>query len=205
MNPSFGEPQIELQPPKPVDSLSGEKPDRHLIPEARLQKLLSKYGKVFQDLPDGLPPDRGVDHTIPLTDQTRTPFRHPYRLSPLEMAEAKSQIRDLLQKGFIQPSQSPFGAPILFVQKKDGSLRMCIDYRALNAITLRNRYPLPNISDLLDRFAGAKVFSSLDLASGYHQIKIGKDDVPTPFGHYEFKVLSFGLTNAPVTFQAVHE
>ena len=159
-------------------------------------------------MPDGLPPDRGVDHTIPLTDLTKTPFRHPYSLSPLEMAEAKSQIKDLLQKGFIQPRQSPFGAPSLIVQKKDGSLRMCIDYRALNAIRLRNRYPLPNISDLLDRFAGVKVFSSLDLASGYYRIKIGKDDVPktaftTPFGHYEFKALSFGLTNAPTTFQAV--
>ena len=208
VDPSSGEPQIALQPPKPVDSTSGEKPDRHLIPEARLQKLLSTYGKVFQELPDGLPPDRGIDHTTPLTDLTKTFFRHPYRLRTLEMAEAKSQIKDLLQKGFIQPSQSPFGAPFLFVQKKDGSLRMCIDYRALNAITLKNRYPLPNISDLLDRFAGANVFSSLDLASGYRQIKIGKDDVPktaftTPFAHYEFKVLSFGLTNAPATFQAV--
>ena len=180
------------------------------MPESRLQRLLNKYRKVFQDLPGGLPPDRGVDHTMPLTDSTKTPFKHPYRLSPLEMAEAKSQVIELLKKGFIQPSQSPFGAPILFVKKKDGSLRMCIDYRALNAITLRNRYPLPNISDLLDRFAGAKVFSSLDLASGYHQIKIGKDDVQksaftTPFGHYEFKVLSFGLTNAPATFLGCNE
>ena len=187
---------------------SGEKPDPHLMPVNRLQSLLHRYRKVFRDLPDGLPPERGVNHTIPLTDTTKTPFRQPYRLSPLEMAEAKAQIIELIKKGFIQPSQSPFGAPILFVQKKDGSLRMCIDYRALNAITVRNRYPLPNISDLLDRFAGARVFSSLDLASGYHQIRIGQDDIPktaftTPFGHYEFKVLSFGLTNAPATFQAV--
>lgn len=174
---------------------SSEKPDRHLIPANRLQNLLHRYRKVFQDLPDGLPPDGGLSHTIPLSDATKTPFRQPYRLSPLELAEAKAQIMELLRKGFIQPSQSPFGAPILFVQKKDGSLRMCIDYRALNAITVRNRYPLPNISDLLDRFAGARVFSSLDLASGYHQIRINQEDVPktaftTPFGHYEFKVLS---------------
>ena len=180
---------------------------KRLVSEARLQHLLGKYRGVFSDLPDGLPPDRGVQHTIELMEN-KTPFKHPYRLSPLELAEAKKQIAELLAKGFIQPSQSPFGAPILFVQKKDGSLRMCIDYRALNALTVRNRYPLPNIADLLDQFAGAQVFSSLDLASGYHQIRISEEDVPktaftTPFGHYEFKVLSFGLTNAPATFQAV--
>ena len=180
---------------------------KRLISEAKLKHLLGKYKQVFKDLPDGLPPDRGIHHTIHLTEN-KTPFKHPYRLSPKELAEAKKQIADLLAKGFIQPSQSPFGSPILFVQKKDGSLRMCIDYRGLNAVTSRNRYPLPNIADLLDKFSGATVFSSLDLASGYHQIRISDDDVPktaftTPFGHYEFKVLSFGLTNAPATFQAV--
>ena len=113
-----------------------------------------------------------------------------------------------MQKGFIEPSCSPFGAPILFVSKKDGTLRMCIDYRALNALTVKNRYPLPRIDDLMDRLQGATVFSSLDLASGYHQVRIPEEDVPktafrTPFGHYQFRVLSFGLTNAPSTFQAV--
>ena len=180
---------------------------KNLISEARLKHLLDRYKNVFRDLPNGLPPDRGIQHTIEL-ESNKTPFKHPYRLSPLELAEAKKQIAELLAKGFIKPSQSPFGAPILFVQKKDGSLRMCIDYRALNALTVRNRYPLPNIADLLDKFSGAKVFSSLDLASGYHQIRISEEDVPktaftTPFGHYEFRVLSFGLTNAPATFQAV--
>ena len=185
-----------------------DKPGRQrLIKEAQLKHLLHKYRKVFQDLPDGLPPDRGVKHTINLTEN-RTPFKHSYRLSPAELEEAKRQVAELINKGFIQPSQSPFGAPILFVQKKDGSLRMCIDYRGLNAITERNRYPLPNIADLLDKFTGATVFSSLDLASGYHQIRISDEDVPktaftTPFGHYEFRMLSFGLTNAPSTFQAV--
>ena len=192
--------------PVPID-LNDPAKRRKLVSEARLKHLLGKYKQVFKDLPNGLPPDRGVQHTIELLEN-KTPFKHPYRLSPLELAEAKKQIAELLAKGFIQPSQSPFGAPILFVQKKDGSLRMCIDYRALNALTVRNRYPLPNISDLLDKFAGAQVFSSLDLASGYHQIRISEEDVPktaftTPFGHYEFKVLSFGLTNAPATFQAV--
>ena len=195
--------------PVPVsDSMPKDKQGRRkVIKEARLKQLLNKYKKVFQDLPDGLPPDRGIKHTINLTER-KTPFKHAYRLSPAELDEAKRQIAELLRKGFIQPSQSPFGAPILFVQKKDGSLRMCIDYRGLNTITERNRYPLPNIADLLDKFTGATVFSSLDLASGYHQIRISDEDVPktaftTPFGHYEFRVLSFGLTNAPSTFQAV--
>jgi hypothetical protein len=131
-----------------------------------------------------------------------------YRLSPLEEAEVKRQVTDLLAKGMIEPSTSPYGAPILFVGKKDGTLRMCVDYRALNAITVKNRYPLPRIDDLFDRLSGCSVFSSLDLQQGYNQIKIAPEDVPktafrTPLGHFQFKVLCFGLTNAPATFQAV--
>jgi hypothetical protein len=129
-------------------------------------------------------------------------------LSPLELAEIKRQLADFLAKGYIEPSSSPYGAPVLFVSKKDGGLRMCIDYRALNKLTVKNRYPLPRIDDLLDQLQGAKVFSSLDLQSGYHQIRISDQDVPktafrTPMGHYQFKVLCFGLTNAPATFQSV--
>jgi transposase InsO family protein len=131
-----------------------------------------------------------------------------YRLSPKEKAEMESQVKQLLKEGKIEPSSSPYGAPILFVSKKDGSMRMVIDYRALNKITVKNRYPLPRIDDLLDTLAGAKVFSSLDLTSGYHQIRIEPEDVPktafrTPLGHFQWKVLSFGLTNAPATFQSV--
>ena len=121
------------------------------------------------------------------------------------MIEVKRQIKDLLAKGFIEPSTGPFGAPILFVAKKDGSLRMCVDYRALNAITIKNRYPLPRIEDLFDSLQGAKIFSSLDLQSGYHQLRIAPEDVPktafkTPVGTYQFLVLSFGLTNSPAVF-----
>jgi hypothetical protein len=131
-----------------------------------------------------------------------------YRLSRKEMEEVERQVAELLRKGLIQPSSSPYGAPILFVAKKDGTLRMCIDYRALNKITINNKYPLPRIDDLIDCLQGAKVFSSLDLQSGYHQIRITPEDVPktafnTPLGHYEFKVLSFGLTNAPASFQSI--
>ena len=146
-------------------------------------------------------------HTIPLEDGHKPPVRPIYRLSPLEFEELKRQIKELLALGFIEPSTSPFGAPVLFVQKKDGSLRMCIDYRALNKITIKNKYPLPRIDDLLDRLNGCTHFSSIDLRSGYWQLRIAPEDVPktafrTPIGHYQFKVLCFGLTNAPAAFQS---
>ncbi len=158
---------------------------------------------------DSLPQDRGIGHVIPLQDPTsEPPFRPTYRLSPLERQEAETQIKALLAAGLIEPSSSPYGAPILFADKKDGGLRMCIDYRALNKLTIKNRYPLPRIDDLLDAAQGAKIFSSLDLLSGYHQIRIQPEDCPktafrTPLGLYQWKVLSFGLTNAPATFQTV--
>ncbi|KAG0458620.1 hypothetical protein HPP92_021748 [Vanilla planifolia] len=129
----------------------------------------------------------------------------PYRMAPAELQEVKVQIHELLDKGFIRPSVSPWGAPLLFVKKKDGSLRMCIDYRELNKITIKNRYPLPRIDDLFDQLQGAAVFSKIDLRSGYHQLKIKKDDISktafrTRYGHYEFLVLPFGLANAPAAF-----
>ena len=173
----------------------------------RVQPLLKEYTDVFASPPAGLPMDRGITHAIPLEEGVKPPFRPMYRLSPSEFEEMKRQIQDYLDKGWIEPSSSPFGAPILFVSKKDGGLRMCIDYRALNKVTIKNRYPLPRIDDLFDKLQGAKYFTSLDLAQGYHQIRIPDEDVPktafrTPLGHFQFKVLSFGLTNAPATFQA---
>jgi len=117
----------------------------------------------------------------------------------------EEQVKELLKKDLIEPSISPFGAPVLFVKKKTGELRMCIDYRALNQATIKNKYPLPRIDDLLDRLQGAKVFSSLDLMSGYHQIRLPPEDVEKtafrmPFGLYQYKVVPFGLTNAPAVF-----
>jgi hypothetical protein len=175
---------------------------------AAMTRLLQKYAVVFpEELPDGLPPDRGTGHTIPLVDGAQPQWRHVYRLSPAEKAEAQKQIIELLAKGWIQPSKSPYGSSILFVTKKDGTLRMCVDYRALNKNTVKNRFPLPRIDDLLDVMHGSNYFTSLDLASAYHQVRITDEDVPktafnTPFGHYEFKVLCFGLSNAPATFQS---
>lgn len=164
---------------------------------------------LVDELPAGLPPDRGIGHTIQLEPGARAPFRPMYRLSRDELKAAEVSVKDLLLKGLIEPSTSPYGAPILFVTKKDGSLRMCIDYRALNKLTVKNRYPLPRIDDLFDKLQGAVIFSALDLASGYHQILITQqEDVQktafrTPLGHFGFKVLCFGLPNAPATFQAV--
>ncbi|KAJ9519127.1 hypothetical protein QJQ45_007681 [Haematococcus lacustris] len=180
--------------------------DPWLVPQAVLDGLLSEYADVFGDMPPGLPPDRPVGHTIRTPPGAEAPYKRMYKLSPREEAEVKKQVAELLAKGLIEPSSSPYGAPILFVQKKDGSLRMCIDYRALNKLTVRDRYPLLRIDDLFDKLAGKRVFSSLDLQSGYHQIRITEEDVPktaflTPMGQFQFKVLCFGLTNAPATFQ----
>jgi hypothetical protein len=130
-----------------------------------------------------------------------------FRYSPAELAEMTSQVKELLQAGLIQKSTSPFGAPVLFVKEKTGEFRMSVDYRALNKVTIPNRYPLPRIDDSLDRMQGAKVFSSLDLLSAYHQIRLADGDVvktafKTPFGLFEYKVMPFGLTNAPSVFMA---
>ncbi|GLI65233.1 hypothetical protein VaNZ11_008718, partial [Volvox africanus] len=175
--------------------------------DPEVEALLSQYEDVFKDIP-GLPPMRPVDHTIPLLPGAQPTARPMYRLSPLELDEVKRQVTDLLMKGMIRPSTSPYSAPILFVGKKDGTLRMCIDYRGLNVSTVKNRYPLPRVDDLLDKLKGSAYFSSIDLQQGYNQIHIAASDIPktafrTPFGHFEYTVLLFGLTNAPATFQAV--
>ena len=129
----------------------------------------------------------------------------PYRMAPLELKELKVQMEELVSKSFVRTSTSPWGAPVLFVKKKDGSLRLCIDYRELNKVTIRNQYSLPRIDDIFDQLQGVRVFSKIDLRSGYHQLKIRSEDVPktafrTKYGYYEFLVMPFGLTNAPAVF-----
>jgi hypothetical protein len=181
--------------------------------QAQLDSVLSDFKDLFPDDLPHLAPHRDLGDTvptftIPIEPNTHPPFLPSRRLSPAEALEVGTQLKGLLQKGLIEPSSSPYGAPVLFVAKKDGSLRMCIDYRALNKITVKNRYPIPRIDDLLDQLSGAKVFTSLDLMSGYWQIRMDPADVPktafrVPQGHFQWKVLPFGLSNAPAKFQSI--
>ncbi|GJX49395.1 putative reverse transcriptase domain-containing protein [Tanacetum coccineum] len=167
--------------------------------------IVRDFPEVFpEDLP-GLPPTRQVEFQIDLIPGAAPVARAPYRLAPSEMKELSEQLKELSDKGFIRPSSSPWGAPVLFVKKKDGSFRMCIDYRELNKLTVKNRYPLPRIDDLFDQLQGSSVYSKIDLRSGYHQLRVREEDIPktafrTRYGHYEFQVMPFGLTNAPAVF-----
>ena len=167
--------------------------------------MVCEFPDVFpEDLPR-LPLDHEVEFSIELEPGTAPISRRPYRMAPRELAEMKKQLEELMDKGFIRPSSSPWGCPAIFVKKKDGTLWMCVDYRPLNAVTVKNKYPLPRIDTLFDQLAGAMVFSKIDLRSGYHQIKIRPQDIPrtafsTRYGLYEYLVMSFGLTNAPAFF-----
>ena len=171
-----------------------------------IQKLLADFADVFPaQLPIGLPPPRHVDHAIELVPGAQPAYRGLLPLTTSELAEVKKQLTELLDQGFIRSSKSPYGAPILFIKKKDGSWRMCMDYRALNKITIKNRCPLPRIDESFNQLSTATIFSKIDLASGYHQIRIRPEDVHktafrTRYGHFEFTVMPFGLTNAPATF-----
>ncbi|KAE8668323.1 cytochrome P450 78A7-like [Hibiscus syriacus] len=169
-------------------------------------QVLAEFKDVMPaELPKKLPPKREVDHKIELVENAKPPARAPYRMAPPELEEMRKQLKDLLDAGYIRPSKSPYGAPVLFQKKHDGSLRMCIDYRALNKLTVKNKYPIPLIADLFDQLGGARWFTKLDLRSGYYQVRIAEGDEPktacvTRYGSYEYLVMPFGLTNAPTTF-----
>ena len=157
------------------------------------------------ELPQRLPPRREVDHQIELVPGAKPPAMTPYRMAPPELEELRKQLKELLDAGHIRPSKAPFGAPVLFQKKKDGTLRLCIDYRALNKVTVKNKYPVPLIADLFDRLGQAKVFTKMDLRRGYHQVRIADGDEPktacvTRYGAFDWLVMPFGLTNAPATF-----
>ncbi|GJU46144.1 zf-CCHC domain-containing protein [Tanacetum coccineum] len=164
--------------------------------------IICDFPKVFPEELPGLPPPRQVEFRIDLVPRAAPVARAPFRLAPSEMKELLVQLQELLEKGFIRPSSSPWGAPVLFVKKKDGSYKMCIDYRELNKLTIKNRYPLPIIDDLFDQLQGSSVYSKINLRSGYHQLRIKEEDIlitafRTRYGHFEFQVMPLGLTNAP--------
>ncbi|GAU10302.1 hypothetical protein TSUD_418910, partial [Trifolium subterraneum] len=167
--------------------------------------VVCEFPNVFpEDILD-VPPEREVEFTIDLVPVTSPISMAPYRMSASELNELKKQLEELLEKKFIRPSVSPWGAPVLLVKKKEGTMRLCIDYRQLNKVTIKNKYPLPRIDDLMDQLVGACVFSKIDLRSGYHQIRVKTEDIPktafrTRYGHYEYSVMPFGVTNAPGVF-----
>ena len=176
-----------------------------VVPDG-VQQLLQQHEELFSE-PQSLPPAREFDHQIPLVPGAIPVQKKPYRYAPSQKDELEKQISEMLQKGVIQISNSPYASPVILVRKKDGGWRMCVDYRYLNALTVKNKYPLPVVDELLDELAGAKIFTKLDLRSGYHQIRLVEgEEFKTAFkthhGHWEFKVMPFGLTNAPATFQA---
>jgi hypothetical protein len=167
-------------------------------------RAVRDFSDVFLEELPGMPPNREVEFPIDLLPETPTPKRS-YRMSVEELKGLKKQLTELQEAGYIRLSPSPWGALVLFVQKKDGSQGMCVDYRTINDVTVKNKYPLPRIEDLFDQMRGARVFSNIDLRSGYHQMKIRPSDMPkmdfsTRYGLYEFTVMSFGLTNAPAYF-----
>jgi hypothetical protein len=188
--------------PAPSNASAVNKLDGTALEDIR---VVFEYPVVFPEELPGMPPDRDVEFVIDILPGTAPISKRLYRMSSDQLQELKAQIKELMGKGFIRASSSPSGAPVIFVGKKDGARRMCVDYRSLYDVTIKNKYPLPCIEDLFDQIRGAKVFSKIDLRSGYHQLKIRPSDIPktaftTRYGLYEYTVMSFGLTNAPAYF-----
>ena len=176
--------------------------------DSRLDALLTKYESVFRsELPGGLPPERGVEHTIEVEKGSKPPHRPLYQLSPAELKACKEYVEDLLKKGKIRRSRSPYDAPLFFV-KEDDKLRGVVDYRALNRITKKNNAPIPRSDEMFDRIGGARVFSRLDLKTGFHQIRMRAEDIEktafnTKYGQFEYLVMPMGVCNSPATFQSL--
>ena len=167
--------------------------------------VVREFPYVFSEELPGIPLEREVDLSIEIVPGTAPVSKEPYRMAPVELKELKVQLQELLDNGFVRPNVSPWGTPVLFVKKKDGTLRMCIDYRQINKVIVKNKYPLPRIEDLFYQLKGAGVFLKIDLRSGYYQLRVKEVNVPktafrTRYGHYEFLVMPLGLTNAPAAF-----
>jgi hypothetical protein len=202
---SYGHEEAQLSIPITVPVKASGHVFETIVQEIRDIPVVCEFPDVFpEDLPE-LPPERDVEFVIELKPGMTPISRRSYRMPPNELAELKTQLQDLLEKGFIRPSSSPWGCPAIFVKKKDQTLRMCVDYRPLNEVTIKNKYPLSRIDILFDQLTGARLFSKIDLRSGYHQIRIRPEDVPktaftTRYGLFEYLVMSFGLTNALAHF-----
>jgi hypothetical protein len=167
--------------------------------------VINEFADVFREELLGMSPDRDIEFVIEWKPGTAPIYKTPYRITTAELAELKEHIKELLQKGFMHPSSSPWGAQVIFVPKKDDTQRLCVDYHALNEVIVKNKYPLPRIDDLLDQLCGVCVFSKIDLRSGYHQLKVRECDISktvftSMYGLYEYTVIAFGLTNAMAYF-----
>jgi hypothetical protein len=177
------------------------------VPNLEDYVVLEEFEYVFKEVPR-LPPKRDIVFSINLMPGVAPVSKTPYRMSTPDLKELQMHLEELLKKGYIRPSVSPWGAPVLFVKKKYGTLRLCIDFRQLNKVTVKNKYPLPRIDDIFDQLKDAKIFAKIDLRSGYHQVRIKEEDIrkttfKTRYGHYEFTVVPFGLSNAPVFFMCL--
>jgi hypothetical protein len=180
---------------------------RDKVPNLEDYAVLEYFEDVFKEVP-GLPPRRDIDFSINLMPGVAPVSKNPYRMSTPELKELQMQLEELMKKGYIHPSVSPWGALVFFVRNKDGTLRLCIDFKQLNKVTIKNKYPLPRIDDLFDQLKDAKIFSKIDLRSGYHQVRIKEEDIiktsfKTRYGHYEFTMVPFGLSNAPDVFMCL--
>ncbi|GJY63681.1 putative reverse transcriptase domain-containing protein [Tanacetum coccineum] len=196
---------LEVHRERPEGNLKQLKTMKLNKPKIEDIPVVCKFPGVFSKDLSGLPPSRKVEFRIDLIPGTMPVSKSPYRLAPTEMKELSNQLKELQEKGFIRPSSSPWGAPVLFLKKKDGSFRMCIDYRELNKLTIKNRYTLPRIDDMFDQLQGSRYFSKIDLRSGYHELRVCEEDIPkmafrTMYGHSKFTVMPFGLTNAHAVF-----
>jgi hypothetical protein len=177
------------------------------VPNLEDYAVLEEFEDVLKEVP-GLPPRRDIDFSINIMPRAALVSKTPYRMSTLELKELQMQLEELLNKGYIHPSVSPSGSPVLFFKKKYGTSRLCIHFRQLNKVTVKNKYPLPRIDDLFDQLKDEKIFSKIDLRSRYHQVRIKEEDISktafrTRYGHYELTVVPFGLSNAPVVFMCL--